>query len=358
MGLSRTPKRQIGVPATSKSSRGHQISHLVSQQGKNNHQDTKTAFRCPYKRKMIMTYEKNDFWDRERECERFFIERGPFYYITTENLNWLLYQNREEFIMGTNILAISAARSGFTIVDDVQMNNHHHVMGAGTAEQAKTFADLLHGAERKYQTSLGRPHLKVWDIKIDRVPDLKQFRNQVAYTDRNAYVARIDSMPMGYAWGSANLFFNGNLWLMNEGVPFAEVGGREKRTICRSHEVELPANYRAYGGMILRRSFVEYHTTERLFNSANQYFTMLTKRGEADIEMAQLLGERIQLPHEEVLQIVGKWFSGKRISDLKYEEKLQTAQKMKQRLASSNRQIIQITGLSPEDVDRLFPKPS
>ncbi len=80
---------------------------------------------------------------------------------------------------------------------------------------------------------------------------------------------------------------------MNAGVPFAEIGGREKRLICRSHDVVLPASYKAYGGMILKSSFVDFQTTERLYNRANQYFTMLTKRGEADIEMANHPNHRL-----------------------------------------------------------------
>lgn len=305
-----------------------------------------------------MSYEKNDFWNRERECERFFAKQGPVFFITTENLDWILYENRDEFIVGTNLLAIAAARSGFRIVDDSQMSNHHHVMGAGSFEEANAFANHLHAMERKYQTSLGRRSLKDWNIRIDPVKDLKQFRGQIAYTDRNAYVARRDSMPTGYAWGSANLLFNGNMWLMKEGIPFPKVGGREKRMICRSHDVDLPAHYSVCDGMIMRSSFVDYHTTERLFNSANQYFTMLTRRGEADIEMAALLGESIQIPHEEAFLIVASWYPGKLINELSYDQKLHAAKKMKTQLASSNRQIVQILGLPAADVDRMFPIPA
>ena len=58
-----------------------------------------------------MEFEKNNYWDREKECERFFLENGPYYYITTENLDWALYESREEFIVGTNLTAIASARS-------------------------------------------------------------------------------------------------------------------------------------------------------------------------------------------------------------------------------------------------------
>lgn len=299
----------------------------------------------------------NEFWTRENECERCFAKGGPYFFITTEDLDWMLYETRDEFIVGTNIVAISEAHSGFSIMDDVQMNNHHHILGSGSYEVAITFAEDLHKAERKYQQSLGKPSLKEWDIRIDPIPTLKSFRNMAAYTDRNAYVARLDSMPTGYPWGSASLFFNGNLWLMDSGTRFCDIGGREKRVICRSHNVDLPESFRVKNGMILRSSFVDYHATEKLFNSANQYFTSITRHGEADIEMANMLGERIQLPNEEVFQIVSGWYPGQKLRELEPDTRLKAALRMRKTLGSSNRQISQVLRLSAADVNRLFPKP-
>jgi len=300
---------------------------------------------------------KKDFWERERDCERYFAEGGPYYFITTEDLDWMLYESREEFITGTNIVSISGAHSGFSIMDDVQMNNHHHFLGSGRYEVAFSFAEELHKAERKFQKSLGKPSLKEWEIRIDPVTTLKAFRNITAYIDRNAYVARLDSMPTGYPWGSASLFFNGSLWLMDSGSKFRDLGGREKRVICRSHNVDLPESYRVKNGMILRSSFIDYHATERLFNSANQYFTSLTRRGEADIEVAAMIGEKIQIPNEEVFQIVNGWFPGQTLRELEPEIRLKAALKMRKSLGSSNRQISQVLRLSAEEVNRLFPKP-
>ena len=304
-----------------------------------------------------MSHEKNDFWMRERECERSFVKGGPYFFITTENLDWMLYENDEEFIVGTNMVAISAAKSGLIILDDVQMNNHHHFMGSGAYEVACLFADELHLAERKFQRKVRNRSLKKWDIRIDPITDLKQFRSLIVYIDRNAYVARRDSMPTGYPWGSASMFFNQNLRFRNPGTRFCELGGREKRIICRSHQVDLPYHYRVLNGMILRDSFVNYKKTESLFNNANQYFSMLSKRGEADIEIAAMLGESIQIPHEEVFQIVSGWFPGYKIRELDKKTAYEAAKMMKYRLKSSNRQIVQILNLTTEEVNRMFPIP-
>ena len=300
---------------------------------------------------------KNDFWMRERECERIFAAGGPYYLITTEHVDWLLYKTRDEFITGSNLVAISAAETGFVVLDDTVMNNHHHILGRGHRSNADNFSVRLREKMRRYQLSLGNPSLKELRIQIDEVQDLKQFRNYVGYIDRNAYVARLDSTPAGYPWGAGNLFFNGNLWLMNEGVAWNSLSIENRRRICRSHAIDLPSSYRVRDGMILRSSFVDHKHTESLFNSANQYFSMLTRRGEADVEIARMKGESIQLPNEEVFQIVGSWYPESGIRGLGTTERLETAQSMKKRLNSSNKQIAQVLRLPLGEVEKMFPRP-
>lgn len=300
-------------------------------------------------------HKRNEFWERERECERFFQATGPYWFITTESLNWLLYKSQEEFITGTNLVAISSAESGLVIVDDIQMNNHHHLMGRGSLTQARAFTDRFREKMRRYQLSLGNKSLKDWNIQIDATEDVKQFRNRVAYTDRNAYVVRKDSTPCGYPWGSGHLIFNGVLWTMAQGTPWKELSIDRRRSICRSHNISLPDSYRVYDGMILRSSFVDFRCTEAIFNNANQYFSMLSRHGEADIEIARMLGEGIQLPNEEVFQIVGGWYTGTSLKELAMAERLVSAKRMKTQLGSSNKQISQILQLDLQAVERMFP---
>ena len=145
--------------------------------------------------------------------------------------------------------------------------------------------------------------------------------------------------------------------MLQQGIAWQDLSIEKRRRICRSHSIELPESYRVLDGMIMRSSFVDYKLTESLFYSANQYFTMLSRRGEADIEIARILGEGIQIPNEEVYQLVGSWYPDRKISSMDMAEKLSVAQKMKKRLSSSNKQIAQILRLPIEEVDRLFPHP-
>lgn len=277
--------------------------------------------------------------------------------ITTENLNWLLYCSKEDFIIGTNLLAVSAGLSGLVILDEVQMNNHHHIIVESSLSTVEEFIEQFRKRLRRFQLSKGNNLSHNWGIRVDQSTTLSQLRSRIGYVDRNAYVARLDSTPHGYPWGSGFLLFNGNLWMMQSGIPWSDLSVDSKRTICRSHDIQLPDSFRVLDGLILRHSFVNYKRTEKLFNSANQYYSYLSKHGEADIEIARLLGENIQLPNEELYQIVGSWFPGKKISELPLSEKCDIAKKMKTVLNSSNKQISQILRLSPKEVDGFFPRP-
>ena len=300
--------------------------------------------------------ERNDYWMRERECEISFASCEPCFMITTQQQDWLMYKSREEFIAGTNITAVAAGLSGFAILDDVQMNNHHHILGAGTQNQVESFVRIFSDKMRRFQNTVGNGSLRNWKIRIDETSDLQQVRNRTAYIDRNPYVVRLDSTPSGYPWSSAGLFFNGNLWMMVKGDAFNSLSVDMRRTICRSKTIDLPDSYRVFQGMILRSSFVDYHRTESMFNSANQYFSLLYRRGEADVEIARMLGEGIQLPNEDVFQTVSGWFKGKKIKDLSLQERLDAARKMKTELACANKQIAQILRLTTEAVDKMFPR--
>jgi len=304
-----------------------------------------------------MRNERKPYWERERECEQLFEQGRPYFFITTPGLDWMMYRSREEYIVGTNLLAVSSGKTGFKILDDVQMTNHHHVMGQGSRQTAEAFVTEFHAKQRRFQSDIGNPSLKEWPVQIEETTTLQQFRNRVAYTDRNPYVAQFGSMPTGYPWSSGHLFFNGVLWTMKEGIPFEKLSIEKRRNICRSHDIAVPEGFRVLDGMILRSSFVDYRQTERLFNSANQYFSMLTRHGEADVEIARILGEHIQLPNDEVFQIVGGWFPGTRLDSLGIETRLNAAKMMKTRLSSSNKQIVQVLRLPKEEVDAMFPSP-
>ena len=280
----------------------------------------------------------NNFWEKERLFEEAFYRGGPFFMVSSEDLPWLLFETEEDFKEGTNMVATSLRYLRLRLLNDVQMNNHLHFVLEGALQEVVIFVERLKKRMRRYLLQKGK-ELKQWDIQIKQIKTLTYLRYAILYVARNPYMARRDATPTGYRWGSSHLLFNDNLKEYAPGRPYSELSYSEKRDVCRSHDVDLPANYRYYNGMILRSSFVDYHRAEDFFLSANQYFQWLSRRKESDVEIARWIGESILLPNEDVFRIVSDWYKVKAITTLTPNQRLEAAGRMKAELNSNNKQI-------------------
>lgn len=238
---------------------------------------------------------------------------------------------------------------------DVQMHNHLHFVVSGKAETADLFCSLLERQTRKLMLSLGRNLPRPWDINIKEINSLEYVRKSISYLCRNPYVATSDCTPLGYRWSGAYLLFNQRLNEIASGTPWPKVLDRTKRDICRSHDTDLPEQYIVRGGAITRESYIDYRLAEAMFNSARQFFLFLSRRGEADIEIAGLTGESILLPNDEVYSIVRSWFDVKSLQLLDIKQRTEAARRMKSSLRSNNKQISQVLRLPMEAVERMFP---
>ena len=295
------------------------------------------------------------FWDKESICEQRFRQGGPFYIVTTENLPWLLFTSEQEFIDGTNMVAVAMAGLGLRLLNEVMMNNHLHFLLEGPYEGVLVFTERLRKAMSRYQIARGNPSLANWEIQVKEIENLRNLRNAILYISRNPSVAGRNVTPVGYKWSSAQLMFNQNLQYYLAGVPFDTLTYREKREIVHSRDLTLPNSYRILDGMILRQSFVDYKRAEEFFESAHQYFRLLARRVESDAETARWLGETILLPNEDVFRIVADWYNVKMVSLLNPNQRLEAARRMKAELMSNNKQIAQVLRLPLEQIDRLFP---
>lgn len=296
-----------------------------------------------------------NYWNREQECERLFLEGGPFYIVTTENLPWLLFACERDFMDGANMVAVSVHELALRLLADVEMNNHLHFVFEGAYEQVLVFVERFRKMMSRYQLAKGNPSLNRWDIQIKSIDDLKYLRNALLYVFRNPSVAMRNCTPLGYKWSSAQLMFNENLYRYSQGVPYNSLTYREKRLIAHSRELILPDSYRVLDGMILRECFVDYKRAESFFESAHQFFYQLGRKVESDAETARWIGEKILLPNEDVFGIVSAWYNVQKTSLLSTNQRLEAARRMKAELMSNNKQIAQVLRIPIEQVDQFFP---
>ena len=296
-----------------------------------------------------------NYWNREQECERLFLEGGPFYIVTTENLPWLLFACESDFMDGANMVAVSVHELALRLLADVEMNNHLHFVFEGAYEQVLVFVERFRKMMSRYQLAKGNPSLNRWDIQIKSIDNLKYLRNALLYVFRNPSVAMRNCTPLGYKWSSAQLMFNENLYRYSQGVPYNILTYREKRLIAHSRELILPDSYRVLDGMILRECFVDYKRAESFFESAHQFFYQLGRKVESDAETARWIGEKILLPNEDVFGIVSAWYNVQKTSLLSTNQRLEAARRMKAELMSNNKQIAQVLRIPIEQVDQFFP---
>ncbi|MBE6253039.1 MAG: hypothetical protein E7109_05930 [Bacteroidales bacterium] len=296
-----------------------------------------------------------NYWNREQECERLFLEGGPFYIVTTENLPWLLFACERDFMDGANMVAVSVHELALRLLADVEMNNHLHFVFEGAYEQVLVFVERFRKMMSRYQLAKGSPSLNRWDIQIKSIDNLKYLRNALLYVFRNPSVAMRNCTPLGYKWSSAQLMFNENLYRYSQGVPYNSLTYREKRLIAHSRELILPDSYRVLDGMILRECFVDYKRAESFFESAHQFFYQLGRKVESDAETARWIGEKILLPNEDVFGIVSAWYNVQKTSLLSTNQRLEAARRMKAELMSNNKQIAQVLRIPIEQVDQFFP---
>lgn len=296
-----------------------------------------------------------NYWNREQECERLFLEGGPFYIVTTENLPWLLFACERDFMDGANMVAVSVHELALRLLADVEMNNHLHFVFEGAYEQVLVFVERFRKMMSRYQLAKGNPSLNRWDIQIKSIDNLKYLRNALLYVFRNPSVAMRNCTPLGYKWSSAQLMFNENLYRYSQGVPYNSLTYREKRLIAHSRELILQDSYRVLDGMILRECFVDYKRAESFFESAHQFFYQLGRKVESDAETARWIGEKILLPNEDVFGIVSAWYNVQKTSLLSTNQRLEAARRMKAELMSNNKQIAQVLRIPIEQVDQFFP---
>ena len=305
------------------------------------------SFLC---RKRTMSY-----WEKEKECEQRFREGGPFFFVSTENLPWLLFTSDREFMDGTNMVAVALAGLGIRLLNDVEMNNHLHFVVEGPREMVNLFTERLRKAMSRYQIAKGNPSLAKWEIQVKPILDLHNLRNAILYVSRNPFVAGRNCTPIGYRWSGAQLMFNDNLPYYNVGIPFSQLTFREKRSITRQRDIVLPQEYRVLDGMILRSCYVDYKRAEAFFESAHQYFFLLSRKVESDAETARWIGETILLPNEDVFRIVADWYKVQTVKLLTPDQRLAAARRMKAELMSNNKQIAQVLSLPLGQVNQFFP---
>ena len=137
-----------------------------------------------------------------------------YYHVCTDGnaLQWM-FKDDEDFIAGTNRIAICILNTFVEVIAYVLMDNHVHFVLYGNIVQCKDFITkykLLTGKwiSKKYGLSA---HIKHLPTQLILISGEEQLLDTIAYIDRNPISAGYRYLPNEYPWGTARCIFRNKI---------------------------------------------------------------------------------------------------------------------------------------------------
>ena len=301
------------------------------------------------------------FSEKESICERIFISNGPYWHLYTDGTKMQnIFRCEDDFKTGMWILAASLHISkGVKALTFELMGNHIHLILAGEREDCinafEIFAAKLRLAFPKRQCAIDWSKFKMDILPIET---LQALRNEIIYTNRNAFVANPAYTPDSYPWGGGCAYFNP--WLKHlKTTPLGNLKVNIQRALLHTRDVSQFSELIEVGGMPFIPSFCGINLGESMFRDARSYFNSLTRNAETFSQIASRLKDSIFLTDEELYSVIcshiSKEYSVKAPSQLSAQQKIDTARHMHFSYNASNRQLKRILRLDLAVLEELFP---
>ena len=271
-----------------------------------------------------------------------------------------IFCNEEDFIIGMWCLA--AARhlcKSVRVITFELMGNHVHLILAGTKEDCIKVFDLF--AARLKKAFPRRQHAIDWSkFKMDILPieSLQALRNEIIYTNRNAFVANPEYTPDSYPWGGGCAYFCP--WLKHLATtPLGELPILTQRALLHTKKIAPLADLRVIGSIPFIPSFCDIQLGESMFRDARSYFNSLTRNAEAFSQTASRLKDTIFLTDDELYSVIcsyiSKEYSVKIPSQLSAQQKIVTARHLHFHYNATNQQLRRMLRLDLSILEELFP---
>lgn len=301
------------------------------------------------------------FSEKESICERIFISNGPYWHLYTDGTKMQnIFRCEDDFKTGMWILAASLHISkGVKALTFELMGNHIHLILAGEREDCinafEIFAAKLRLAFPKRQCAIDWSKFKMDILPIET---LQALRNEIIYTNRNAFVANPAYTPDSYPWGGGCAYFNP--WLKHlKTTPLGNLKVNIQRALLHTRDVSQFSELIEVGGMPFIPSFCDISLGESMFRDARSYFNSLTRNAETFSQIASRLKDSIFLTDEELYSVIcshiSKEYSVKAPSQLSAQQKIDTARHMHFSYNASNRQLKRMLRLNLAVLEELFP---
>ena len=310
---------------------------------------------------MMKDFSALSFTEKERLCDEAFVNNGPYWHICT---NGTIMQNifcsKEDFNCGMWQLAISKCiAKGVKLLTFELMSNHVHLIAAGTKDDCEKFFKLFASRIKHIFTRLG----KVIDwtkFQYDILPieSLTALRNEIIYTNRNAFVANSNYTPLSYPWGGGCAYFNPFFEYLPI-KPFSKLPILKQRQILHSRDTADYSRLYIWEDTAFIPSFCDIALGESMFQDARKYFNSLTRNAEAFSQIASRIKDTIFLTDDELYAVtiafIDKEYKTQHIKLLTPQQKIETSKHLHFKYNATNSQIRRILKIEPSILEEIFP---
>ena len=301
------------------------------------------------------------FSEKERICESIFISHGPYWHIYTDGTKMQnIFCCEEDFEAAMWSLATSLhIFKGVQALTFELMANHIHLIMAGQRDDCikafELFAERLRSVFPKRQRAIDWSNFKMDILPIE---SLQALRNEIIYSNRNAFVANPVYTPYSYPWGGGCAYFNP--WLKHLiTTALRELPILTQRALLHTKKIAAFADLRVISSMPYIPSFCNIKLGESMFRDARSYFNSLTRNAEAFSQIAARLKDSIFLTDEELYSVIcshiSKEYSVKTPSQLSAQQKIDTARHMHFNYNASNQQLRRMLRMDLSILEEMFP---
>ena len=295
------------------------------------------------------------------DCERRFLEGGPFFHLHTKPLeNALILSAEEEMDTALCFLAIAALASDCRLLAFALMNNHFHFILEGTeAASLAVYRDFQQRLARYFTRQHRAGTVLAATPALTAINNLKQLRDEIVYVCRNPFVDRLDVNPFSYKWCSGYLYFNDMLEMMQPGEVVGEWPIARRRAFNHGRCADADPRLRALNGVALPSCFTDYRRAMTFFENARQFTGWMLKSVESQIEIAKRIGDQVFLDDIELWQVVSglckKTYRVSHPRELSADNRVRLIKTLKFEYNASNAQIARCLGLARTAIDQMFP---
>ena len=295
------------------------------------------------------------------EFESALQEFGAFHHLCTPGEEQpVIFSAPQEYEFAMNLVAMCAYDCpDVRIITFEWMSTHFHSIVAGRLEACRGFFSLLKKRLIRYFSSIGKVvDLSRFEPKYIPIPTLEALRNQIAYTNRNGYLACPDCTPFSYRYGANQYYYTPMMKEMSSGT-FGKLTARQKAAMMHTHSLDYPADWRMAGPFVHPSEYCDIELGERMFRDANHYFNKLSKDVESYKDIASAVGDRIYYTDDELNSILFKlcheMFGDTKSWLLPKDNKIALARKLHYEYNADNKKIARLLRIPDSVINEIFP---